>query len=97
MEDKKVRSELESYIDFYMNLLPDMLKQHEGKWTVFAGKEPLGFWNSLGEAAEAAYKAYGNVPMLIREISQEYIKYSKYGKPIIIPAKYLEDLEDKLN
>jgi len=52
MEDKKVRSELESYIDSYMNLLPDMLKQHEGKWTVFAGKEPLGFWNSLGEAAE---------------------------------------------
>jgi len=73
-------SELESYVDCYTNLLPDMLKQHEGKWTVFAGKEPLGFWDTFKEALEAGYKAYGNASMLIRKISQEYIKNSKRGE-----------------
>jgi hypothetical protein len=79
--EKDVRDVMENYIDIYMAHLPEMLKHHEGKFTIFAGKEPLGFWDTLKEAARKGYRKYGRVPMLIREVSSEYIKYGRYGRP----------------
>ena len=77
-----MKNPLEKEIDAFMEQLADMLKQHEGMWTVFKGGEPLGFYHTQEDALRKAYKKYGNVPLLLREVSREYLEYGKYGKPV---------------
>ena len=78
------RDIMEKHIDAYMNHLDEMLKHHEGKFTIFAGEEPLGCWDTELRALKEGIKKYGSVPMLVREISREYIKYGRYGEPVRI-------------
>ena len=86
MEGYAMKKTLEKEIDAFMEQLPDMLKQHEGMWTVFKEGKPLGFYHAQEDALREAYKKYGNVPLLLREVSREYLEYGKYGKPVIIPS-----------
>ena len=81
MENRDV---MEKYIDSYMSHLEKMLKHHEGKFTIFAGDEPLGFWDTETRALQKGIKKYGSVPMLLREVSREYIEHGRYGKPVVI-------------
>ena len=62
---------LRKYCDAFRRELPEMLKHHEGKWTVFKGEKPLGFYDTFETADTEGQKAYGKVPMLIWQISQE--------------------------
>jgi hypothetical protein len=69
---------INKYIDAYMAHLPEMLKNHEGKYTVFAGKEPLGFWDTFESALENGVREYGVVDMLVRKVSSGYMIYGRY-------------------
>ena len=84
MKDAKKLS-LEPQIDVFMQNLEGMLKKHKDKWTAI-GKDlvPLGFWDSDREAYKAGIVKYGNVPFLIRQVNQDYIKYGRNGKPEFI-------------
>lgn len=76
-----MKGSLEKHIDAFMVHLPEMLKYHEGKWTVFYRGFPLGFYDSYKEAMKAGTDVYGLVDMLIRRVSNEYLDCGKYGKP----------------
>ncbi len=68
---KKLEDELSRYIKCYEKKLPEMLKKHEGQWTVFKGPKPLGFYATYEEAVAAAGKAYPNALVrLIRQINK---------------------------
>ena len=76
---------LEKYIDAYMDQLPEMLTHHEGKWTVISEDlKPAGFWDTDVSALEAGYNAYGLNTFLLRQVSEEYVKYGRKGKPATI-------------
>jgi len=81
----KNRSSLEIEVDAFMDHLPEMLKFHNGKFTVFVGGNPLGFYDSESTAYEEGIKKFGNVPMLLRQVSREYLTEGKYGKQVFIP------------
>ena len=78
---------MEEYIDVFMNLLPDMLKEHEGQWTVIRDKEPLEFFETNSKAFCAGIKEYGVVPILVREVSKEYSEYGRYGRPMVFHSR----------
>ena len=76
---------LEPNIDVFMKNLEKMLSEHEGEWTLIGGDlVPLGFYNSEKGAYKAGLIKYGNVPFLIRQVSQDYIKHGRNGKPEFI-------------
>ncbi|MFH1174465.1 MAG: hypothetical protein V1725_04985 [archaeon] len=78
------QSVLEQEIDAFMEQLPEMLKEHEGEYTVLKGETRLGFYPDTASAYAAGLTAFGNVPMLIRQVSQEYVVHGKYGKSVLI-------------
>ena len=84
---------LEPAIDRFMELLPEMLEEHEGDWVIFTvdDEEPLGYWSSSEEALRNGYEKLGIEPLLLREVSKEYIEYGRYGKPIEITGPRLEE------
>ena len=83
IKSKKINS-LEKEIDAFMEQLPLMLKQHEGKYVVFSGENHLKFWDSYESALREGYKKFGLIPFLIRRVSREYELFGKYGKPLNI-------------
>lgn len=72
---------LDKEVDFFMKNLEEMLKEHPNKWTATKGTKMLGFYDDLREAYFKGVKKWGNVPILIRQVSTEYIKYGRLGKP----------------
>ena len=84
MENRDI---MEKYIDSYMIHLDEMLEHHEGKFTIFAGEEPLGFWDTETKALQEGIKRYGVLPLLVREVSREYLEYGRCGKPIVISSR----------
>lgn len=79
------RPVLEAAIDTYMTLLPEMLLDHEGEWVVIRDEdaEPqTGFWHSQLDAYKVAVEKFGNVPMLVWQVSREYLQFGRYGKPV---------------
>ena len=77
---------IETALDTYMKLLPEMLKNHEGRWVIIkVGEEkPLGFSKSRERAYNRGVKAYGTEPFLLQEVSREYLEFGRYGRPIMI-------------
>lgn len=87
MKNRK-SNKLEDYIDIFMELLPEMIKEHKGKWTIIGeDMKPLGFFETIGEAFCSGVDKYGQVPMLVREVSKEYLEYGRYGKPQIFHSR----------
>lgn len=84
--ESEQRLVLESAIDTYMQLLPEMLKKHEGRWVVIKDGEekPLGFSKSQMRAYKKGVREYGNVPFLLRQVSREYLEFGRYGRPVTI-------------
>lgn len=81
--EHKQRPPLQAAIDTYMRLLPEMLEEHEGKWVVFRdGDEELlgGFWHCEQDAMKVAFEKCGNAPFLVRQVSQEYVQYGRFGR-----------------
>jgi len=80
-----MESKLETYIDSYMSHLPKMLENHEGKWTVIGeGLKPSSFWNTRENALKEGIRVYGDSIFLLRQVSNDYVEYGKYGKPRVI-------------
>lgn len=79
---------MEEYIDIFMGFFPKMLKEHEGEWTVIGkDREPLGFFETSGEAFYAGAMRYGRLSMLVRQVSKEYLEHGKYGEPVIFHSR----------
>jgi len=79
-------ADMAGYIDAYMLHLDDMLKAHEGHWTVFVGSEPLGFYQTEQKALEAVYSNFGTVDCLVRQVSQTYKTHGPLGEPVEFPS-----------
>ncbi len=70
-----VDEDMNRYSKAYIKMLPEMLKEHEGKIVVFINEtEPFGYFDSDAKAYYAVRKTYGIVPMFIQEVSKEYLK-----------------------
>ena len=79
---------IEEYIDIFMKLFPKMLKEHEGKWTIIGkDREPLGFFETSDEALCAGVEKYRGAPMLVQEVSREYLEYGRYGRPVVFHSR----------
>ncbi len=72
---------LEQELDAFMKQLPEMLKSHQGKWVAFRNNEHLNYWDTQTDCIEEAYREWGYVPILARQVSNEYQIYGEYGKP----------------
>ena len=79
-----VENLLETEIEAYMKNLDSMLAHNGGKYVAFKGKEHGGFWVDQGDCLREAYQKYGNVSILLRQVSREYQIYGEYGKPVEI-------------
>lgn len=84
--ENEQRPVLEIAIGTFMQLLPEMLKKHEGQWVVIKDGEekPLGFSKSQIRAYTRGVREYGNTPFLLRQVSEEYLEFGKYGRPVTI-------------
>lgn len=82
--ESEQRPVLEAAIDTFMQLLPEMLKKHEGQWVVIKDGEekPLGFSKSQIRAYNRGLREYGNMPFLLRQVSEEYIEFGRLGRPV---------------
>ena len=79
---------IEEYINIFMGLFPQMLKEHEGEWTVIGkDREPLGFFETSDEAFYVGARKYGRAPMLVREVSKEYLEHGRYGEPQVFHSR----------
>ena len=74
---------IEKYNNIFTELLPKLLKKHEGEWTVIAKDEkPLGFYDTENEAYKKGKNEYGNVPMLVSQVSKGALPLFIYSKPL---------------
>lgn len=73
---------LEKEIEAFMEQLPLMLEEHEGKYVAFNGNNHSGFWNSYESVLQEGYEKFGLAPFLIRKVSRDYEIFGRYGKPI---------------
>jgi hypothetical protein len=87
--DSKYKNFLEKEIDAFVDQLPGMMKNHPGKWTVFKDEKSLGFWHCAEDALAAGYEKYGNVPMLLRQVSEEYVYFGRLGEPVILSTPFI--------
>ncbi len=90
MSHERIQSDdpIEIEIDAFMAQLPDMLEEHEGKWTIFVGGEPLGFWDSPTEALTDPSTTEIDEASLIRQVSREYQEFGRHGGVIHIPEPF---------
>lgn len=91
-DENQKRGVLEREIDAFMEDLPKMLRRHEDKWVVYKGDDRLkeffglgGFWDTKKGAGNAGRAKFGNVPMLVYQVSKEYLEYPRYGEPRHLP------------
>jgi hypothetical protein len=77
---------IEKCLDYFMEKLPEMLKNHEGEFTVFGEKEPLGYYQSFEMASKAAVEKYGLDTVLVQKVSRDYLEFGRYGRPHFIGA-----------
>ena len=84
--ESEQRPVLEAAIDTFMQLLPEMLKKHEGQWVIIKDGEekPLGFSKFQARAYARGVREYGNTPFLLRQVSGEYLEFGRYGRPVTI-------------
>ena len=84
--ENEQRPVLEAAIDTFMQLLPEMLKKHEGQWVIIKDGEerPLGFSKLQIRAYTRGVREYGNTPFLLRQVSEEYLEFGRYGRPVTI-------------
>ncbi len=81
-------SPLEKEIDFFMKRLPFwLLTGKRGRW-VSVNDNVSVFGRNVKEAVERGYDSFGNVPFLVREVSLEYIRHGRYGKPVNLNTVY---------
>ena len=65
----------------FMRNLPEMLRPHPEKWTVFGisregtPEGPLNFWDTFQNAYSGKIKEYGTRPCLIRQVRETYPVY----------------------
>lgn len=71
---------LELEINSFMENLNWMLGSHRGEYVAFRGNNHTDFYESEGDCIKEAYKKWGNVPFLARQISKDYITFGKYGR-----------------
>ncbi len=99
MTDLSDKPFLEREKDAYMSRLPDMLKYHNGKWTVFKDDTPLGFWDTAETAYVKGVRKYKTAPFLLIQVSEDYITFGRGGRPKrigMINTKPECPLEDRL-
>ena len=89
--------QMEEYIDAFMERLPKILEHYEGKWTVIGKhKVPLGFYETKEDALRVGFLEYGHVPMLLRQVSQEYVEYGRHGRPRVFHSRVGFAEEDRI-
>ena len=71
---------LEKETNSFMEQLPSMLVENDGKYVVFRGDEHLGYWNSQSDALREAYQEWGHVSVLMRKVSREYEVFGREGR-----------------
>ena len=71
MPDESPSAILRVELAHYERIKPELLKHHLGKFALVKGEELVGTFTKRDEAYEAGVKRFGNVPMLIRQITPE--------------------------
>ena len=59
---------LDAEIEAYEKQLPDLEKNHMGKFVVFKNGDLVGAWDTLDSAAASAVARFGRGPYLIRQV-----------------------------
>jgi hypothetical protein len=59
---------LSAEFDAYEKQLPELEKNHMGKYVVFKDGQLLGAWDTLDAAAASAVARFGRGPYLIRQV-----------------------------
>ncbi len=62
---------LEAEIEHFKSIKPELLRHHKGKYALIAGTELLGVFDEPQSAYAVGVQRLGNVPMLIKLITEE--------------------------
>jgi len=65
------RSPLETEVEAFNALLPELLETDYGRWALIHNAELLSIFDTEGDAIKVGYQTYGNVPFLTRQILLE--------------------------
>lgn len=69
----------EDAVRYYEENLNEILATYpEGNYIVIRGVQVLGVFSSRGQGIRAGFKAYGNVPYLVREIQSAPREYHSF-------------------
>lgn len=62
---------LEKELAFYAKVRPELIKHHLGKYALIVGESLLGTFDTQEAAYQKGIESHGNVPMLIRRVSEK--------------------------
>jgi len=62
---------LETELEHFRSIKPELLRHHKGKYALIVGTELLGVFDDPQSAYAAGVQQQGNVPMLIKLITEE--------------------------
>lgn len=62
---------LETELQHFGTIKPQLLEHHEGKYAVIVGTDLLGVFDDAESAYAYAIEKRGNVPMLIKQVLRE--------------------------
>lgn len=66
-----IGSQLVQEIQYYEEIKPSLLPEHKGRFVVIKGRAVLGIFATDDEGYEAGLAAFGYVPMLVHEITEQ--------------------------
>ena len=72
--------DLDSELEAYETMRPDLENQHMGEWVIIHNRELVGVFSSLDEAASHAVRTLGRGPYLIRQVG---------APPVTMPASVM--------
>ena len=73
---------MELSIDSFMEEYNSLLVTDRNKWIAFHGKEHTNTSYCFDDIYRKGLEKFGDVPMLLRQITLEYKIFGKYGMPI---------------
>ena len=53
----------------YLDQLPNLLREHEGRYVLIRGTEVIGVFADRSQALREGYQRFGVVPFLVRQIT----------------------------
>jgi hypothetical protein len=73
MSDQKKQHEIDENYEVFSRLLPDLMKNHAGKFVVMRHQKPVEFFDTARDAMVYASKTYSDGLFSVQEVTQKAV------------------------